>query len=349
MKILYLSNSSIPSQTANSIHVVKMCEAFAKQGHEVTLLAQQKQKKQEKNLNPYQFYDVKNNFDIVQVPISRLPFSFFMYLFRIVRILRKQKPDLVYGRFLEGCLLSTIFGYQTIYESHIPVWQKGIRQEKIFSKMITRKSFKYLVVISQALKTVYVKKDVLSKERILIAPDAASEVADLTMTAKLSDKPNALQVGYIGSLNEGKGIEIIAKIAPMMPDANFHIVGGGDKDITRWKERIVSKNVFFHGFIQQSHLSPIINALDVCLLPNQPVVRPHGKDTLDIGRFTSPLKLFQYMAHKKAIIASDLPIIREVLNKQNAILVPHDDPKIWISAIESLLNKNKREVIAEKA
>ena len=39
MNILYISNSIIPSRTANSIHVMKMCQAFADNGHEVTLLA----------------------------------------------------------------------------------------------------------------------------------------------------------------------------------------------------------------------------------------------------------------------------------------------------------------------
>mgnify|MGYP001195289087 FL=1 len=48
MKILYISNSIIPSRTANSIHVMKMCQAFADNGHEVILLAPDKKKKYEK-------------------------------------------------------------------------------------------------------------------------------------------------------------------------------------------------------------------------------------------------------------------------------------------------------------
>ena len=43
---------------------------------------------------------------------------------------------------------------------------------------------------------------------------------------------------------------------------------------------------------------------------------------MNISDFTSPLKLFEYMSHRKPIIASDLPVIREVLNKKNSILLP---------------------------
>jgi glycosyltransferase involved in cell wall biosynthesis len=65
------------------------------------------------------------------------------------------------------------------------------------------------------------------------------------------------------------------------------------------------------------------------LLPNQKIVLAHGSDlsniSLNISDFTLPLKLFEYMSHKKPIIASDLPVIREVLNEKNSILVKCDD------------------------
>ena len=45
MRILYISNSIIPSRTANSIHVMKMCQAMADNGHEVILIAPNQKKK----------------------------------------------------------------------------------------------------------------------------------------------------------------------------------------------------------------------------------------------------------------------------------------------------------------
>ena len=55
------------------------------------------------------------------------------------------------------------------------------------------------------------------------------------------------------------------------------------------------------------------------------------------------------MSHKKPIIASDLPVIREVLNEKNSILVKYNDVKLWISSIQDLKNMKKRESIANQA
>ena len=65
MNILYISKSIIPSRTANSINVMKMCQAFADNGHEVVLLAPNLKTKYEKNVNDiYEYYGVKKNFEI---------------------------------------------------------------------------------------------------------------------------------------------------------------------------------------------------------------------------------------------------------------------------------------------
>ena len=65
MKILYISKSIIPSRTANSINVIKMCQAFADNGHEVILIAPNIKNKYEKGIeNIYEFYGVRENFYI---------------------------------------------------------------------------------------------------------------------------------------------------------------------------------------------------------------------------------------------------------------------------------------------
>ena len=62
---LYISNSIIPSRTANSIHVMKMCQALANNGHEVIFLAPDNKNEQKKNIeNIYEFYAVEKNFEI---------------------------------------------------------------------------------------------------------------------------------------------------------------------------------------------------------------------------------------------------------------------------------------------
>jgi glycosyltransferase involved in cell wall biosynthesis len=63
----------------------------------------------------------------------------------------------------------------------------------------------------------------------------------------------------------------------------------------------------------------------------------------------SPLKIFEYMSSKKPIIASDLSVLREVLNDENSMLVPPDDVTAWKEAIISLSDAVKRKKLADQA
>jgi hypothetical protein len=56
-----------------------------------------------------------------------------------------------------------------------------------------------------------------------------------------------------------------------------------------------------------------------------------GGDTADV---CSPMKMFDYMAAGRAIISSDLPVLQEVLNEQNAVFCSPDAPDQWEQALE---------------
>ena len=66
MKIIYLSHSLIPSRAANSVHVMKMCQAFANNGHDVTLLARRPNRTPAADSNDYAYYGVKPIVEIVK-------------------------------------------------------------------------------------------------------------------------------------------------------------------------------------------------------------------------------------------------------------------------------------------
>ena len=94
---------------------------------------------------------------------------------------------------------------------------------------------------------------------------------------KLLGKGENLKVGYVGHLYSGKGMEIINSIANKFgDDVDFHIIGGTERDINFWKDKILNKNVYFYGHISHKNVINFINSLDLCLLPNQKIVRPHG-------------------------------------------------------------------------
>ena len=189
-------------------------------------------------------------------------------------------------------------------------------------------------------RSIYIEEDIIS-EKIFVAHDGADEVKNLEEKISLKEY-GKLNIGYIGHLYEGKGMEVIEQIAPKLPDFRFHIVGGTLKDIEYWSEKMNFKNVFFYGFVRQDLVQKYINSMDICLLPNQNIIFTHGDSKQNISEYTSPLKMFEYMASKKAIIASDLPVLKEVLTPKNAYLVGYNDYDNWIDAIHVLENENIR-------
>ena len=275
----------------------------------------------------------------------------FIKNFFLFRFLNK-KSDLIYGRFLHGCYLAAFLKNKVIFESHESLLDMKRLRYFVFKQLVKSKSFEKLIVISHALKNIYLKKKFLQNIEIQVAHDGADEVNNLKTKAKLSGNEENLKVGYVGHLYRGKGMEIINSIADKFNDeVNFHIIGGTESDINTWKKKIKHKNVFFYGHICHNEVGNYINALDICLLPNQKIVEPYGgKDTkVNISGYTSPLKLFEYMSHSKPIIASNFPVIREVLNEKNSILVDCDDINGWVNSIKKLHDINIRQSIANQA
>ncbi|WP_435116897.1 glycosyltransferase [Candidatus Pelagibacter bacterium nBUS_49] len=354
MEILYISNSIIPSKNANSINVMKMCQAFADNNFKVTLLAPNKKAKIEKKIkDSFKFYGVKKNFFIKKLWYPDIKGGVLIYAISIfIFLLFNRKYKIVYGRFLHGCFFASLLGNQVIFESHMPENIKKNFRNFFFKHLLKSKSFLKLVVISNSLKKNYLKKKYISKKKIIVAHDGADETKNFNIKAKLLGKKKNLKVGYVGHLYKGKGMEIISLLANKINQGiEYHVIGGLSKDINLWKRKIKSKKVFFYGHISHKHITKYLNALDVCLLPNQKVVFASGakENAVNISPFTSPLKLFEYMSHRKAIIASDLNILREILNKKNSILVEYNNVNKWIKAINKLKIRSVRENLAKQA
>lgn len=351
MKIIYISKSIIPSRTANSIHVMKMCQALANNGHEVILLAPNFKEKNEKDITDiYEFYDVKNNFKICKLFSPKIKGRTFIYGVSVLNYLLFNKSDLTLGRFVIGSYFSALLGIKTIFESHDTIYSGNKFSQWFFFRMLKNSSFQKLIVISQVLKDLYLENTNIKKDLISVFHDGADEIDDFESKISLSGE-HQLNISYIGHLYKGKGIEVIELISPLLKDVGFHIVGGTKEDIIYWKNKIKENNVYFYGFVTQNIVRKYINSTDVCILPNQKVVLTHGSTTEknNISEFTSPLKMFEYMANKKAIISSDLPVLREILNENNSILVECDNKLEWKEAINKLKDKDYRDKISEQA
>lgn len=331
-KLVYLSDAAIPSREANSIQIMKMCEAFAQQGLDVTLLVPNRPTNE--SSDPYEFYGVETCFDIKKLPWK--PGERYLYSLVVPYHVRKIDPDMVYGRFIPACFFTSLLGYQIVYEAHEPVDKTDKIISKMFNIMLRLKKLGHIVVISNALKQHYLSKySQITEQDIIVAHDAAV-IPKNTSRVSLGES-DRLQIGYVGHLYEGKGMSLIAELVNECTWADFHIVGGTEQDIQLWSEKWSEyKNVHFHGFVPHQEVFSYIKSMDILLAPYQKeVYGTRGKT--DLSQWMSPLKIFEYMAAGKPIICSDLDVLNEVLtDEKNALLCPRDKRHSWVSAIERL-------------
>jgi len=348
MKIIYVSNSIIPSQKANSVHVMKMCEAFVKKGNKVILLCRSGDRKED--INDFNYYGIKEKFEIKKIWWPPVRGGGLIYGFLVGLFLRNISKDfIIYGRSIYGIFQASKKGFNCIFEAHTPPGNNI--HYKMEEKLFKLNFFVGLVTITHALKDEYLRIfPFLGDKKIKVAPDGANLPSG--KRKKLVSWPgrnDTMQAGYVGSLYSGKGMEIISSLVKIIKNVDFHIVGGKEEDIRFWKERIKSENVYFHGFIPHGKLASYYEKFDIVLVPFQKRISLSGNKG-DISRWTSPLKIFEYMAHGKAIISSELPVIKEVLiNNQNALLCNPENINEWVEAINRLKDINLRKFLGENA
>ncbi len=328
LHIAYLANSPVPTKAANCVHVMKMCNALQRAGYRTTLLAQRSRQGDEGKL--FEDFGV-SPFDVCLLDSGKG--SLAMEVERIEEALRRGATHF-FGRSLIGCYAAALTGAPSLLERHLPLK----RSESPFATdLFARPSFAGLIVISDALKRWYQDRFATLAGRIHVLPDAADPpLTGLDGFAFEAIEGTSFRVGYAGHLYPGKGAEIIAAVAQRMPHVGFHVLGGDDADVARWRSETAGvPNIVFYGFRPQREVSAFLRGCDVVLTPYQRQVRVHGGG--EVSAWMSPLKIFECMANGKPIISSDLPVLREVLiHEVNALLCDPDDIGSWIAAIERL-------------
>ena len=342
MRLIYFSNSELFSKKANSIQVMKMCEAFSKDFEEVVLYAYS-----EKNTieNVYEFYDVKDNFKIKTYPfkknrINRIINSIFAL---IPFLFVNRKKTIIYAREIFSVFFCSILNIKYVYEIHNLPSPNVIY---FLKRVINASSNLFLVTISDRLKLKLVEL-YRPKNKIYSLHDGATlKPLNFKNPPKFYNQ-STLNIAYVGHLYKGRGIELIIELALRLPQFNFQLIGGEDEDIKRLR-RISPKNIYFHGYVPPKQTDKFRFFSDILLMPYMDGLGNKGSLS-DTSSWMSPMKLFEYMSSRKPILSTDLPVLREVLNESNAILIPYE-PTEWEKAIMKIYNDREFGYsLAEKA
>lgn len=315
---------------------MKMAQAIARTERKVRLHAWEGGEKAGENL--FSRYGVDPIFELLRYPTFRIRgLSMMNFAFGARRAVRKQPPQLLYGRNLRVMAALADFGVPLAYEAHNP--PSGLIEHALAKRLFVSPDFRGLVLISRGLAAEYARLfPDLDARRVLIAHDGADDPGGgAAPVTAWRGRTGHLQVGYVGHLYAGRGIDLILELANSLPDVDFHFVGGTAADLQAWRKGpdAVGANVFWHGFVDHGELSGYFARFDAVLAPYQEEVRVvGGKNT---ASWMSPLKVFEYMAHRKPIVCSDLPALREIVNPGVEALMPAPrDLSGWIQALERL-------------
>lgn len=348
--IFYISPSSIPSKSANSIHVLLQCEAFSKLGYKVKLYFRRsiKSKKQTKlyikndrgiNLNDIELKSIYSPVDLAT--------SLFITL-RALPSLFIDKKNLIISRNLyTSYLISVIFRRKFFFETH--QIEYGFR--KILQRKILQSNTAITIVISSKLSYLLKQHYKQNFKRMIVMPDAArSGIVPIESSKRRRSLEKLLKLslikytsicGYFGHLYKGRGIELIINLAKNRKSSLFIICGGTLDDINKFKKENNLKNLIFLGYKSHEFVINIMRMVDILLMPYQSKVSI-GVKGHDTSRWMSPMKMFEYLASGVPLISSNLPVLKEVLkHKVNSLLVNPSNTSEWLEAINSLEKDQK--------
>jgi glycosyltransferase involved in cell wall biosynthesis len=357
MRIAYLSSATIPSPSANSLQVMKMCQAFVQEGHEVHLIlppaddgAADAQAAPQPAVLARQ-YGLTVGFPTRRVKLLPLLGRRGLAWAEADEAARVV-PNLVYTRGIDIAWAVAQHGFPVLLEVHQP--PAGRIGPLYFRQILGRHNLK-LAVISPALEAhLRATYPALRRSEILVAPDAVDGEAYRRLPGpegartRLHLPARTFTAGYFGSLAPGRGVELICELAARRPEIGFLVSGGEPEDVAEWKARTAAGNIRWLGYIPNAEIPLHQAACDVLLMPYQREVTLHGKG--NTAETMSPLKMYEYMAAGRVILSSDLPALRTMLNEKNSVLLPPADTAAWAEALDHIRRSaERRKRLAEKA
>ena len=349
MKLLYIANIRFPTEKAHGLQIAKMCEAFTVAGAEVTLVMPTRKNYRLGTVDPLEYYGIKQRFTIRRLSVPDpywlinvasglyIKVQSALFIVRLMWFLRSISADtVIFTR--DEYLLPILQRYSrhVVWEAH--TLPKNIKRYRRPFALCHR-----IVSITVFLKDELAKLGI-NKEKILVAPDGV-DVEQFNVKESVSacreelglplDKKIVL---YSGHLYNWKGVYTLAEASKMLDENTLTVfVGGTAGD----KARLVSfikknnlNNTLIVGYRPPREVPLYLHAADILVLPNS------AKKEIS-SHFTSPLKLFEYLASGKPIIASDLPSLREILNDSNAHFATPDDVEKLASSINYALKDTK--------
>jgi glycosyltransferase involved in cell wall biosynthesis len=170
-------------------------------------------------------------------------------------------------------------------------------------------------------------------------PDKAKEIR-----GRICPDNTKVLITYAGSFASYQGIDLIFDAIPLVikskPQAMFVIIGGSPQQIEERKQQLakqqLANSTIFLGIVPPSELIHYLSASDILLCPR-------------LRGVNAPLKVFDYLKAGRAIVATDVPANRSLLNEKTSILVKPDVLSFAEAICYLIENRNVREQLGKNS
>jgi glycosyltransferase involved in cell wall biosynthesis len=339
---------------AEAVHIAGIVNAFEKMGHHVILSSPT-------GVDPRQTAGASPFAKSRTRPLPRVLFELLELLYNLpafaqnLRLARRHDCNLIYERhaffLFSTALVAAIHRCPLVVEVNELVGDPRVRAQPLFSGL-ARWSDRFLfrraslvVVVSPHLQR-RVMGYGIPADRILILPNAVSdeELAPPSTppTPLLKDlPPNTFTLGFTGWLVEWHRLDFLiqALAAPEFSSVILIIIGEGPlRPTLEDQARAAGVQIHFAGPLPHSEIPAALRSIDACVVP-------HSND------YRSPIKLFEYMAQERPVLAPRTEPIEAVVEdgKHALLFTPLDIESFRLSLSKLLKYSSIRQSIGKSA
>ena len=344
MKILY--HHRVASKDGQYVHIDSLLRSFRDLGNEIIIV--------EPNISTVNFGGVSGFFSNLKSKLPRFLYELlelsysFIDLVKLLYAIKKHKPDVIYERynlfFPSGAWAKKITGIPLLLEVNAPLFEERSKHSGISLSSLAKwteqyvwKNSDHLYPVTQVLGD-YVAASVGCENKMTVLQNGIdpelfhhkNKSKDLITQYDLSGK---VVLGFVGFIRDWHGLDrVFDAMVSVSPDSWHFLVIGDGPARTNLEEKArsngLSDNLSITGVVDRDKISDYLSVIDIALQP-------------DVVEYASPLKLFEYMAMGKAIVAVDKPNIQEILTHGvDALLFDNNNSKSLTTNILSLYDSH---------
>ncbi|PSU35580.1 glycosyltransferase family 4 protein [Photobacterium lutimaris] len=340
MKILY--HHRVASRDGQFVHIEAIINALEAQGHEVIVVAPTISEQTEFGDNGGWVSTLRRRLPGAIAELMEFGYSFYDFML-LYRAIKRHRPDAIYERYNlflpSGIWAKKLFRLPLLLEVNSPLYQErhdytGIHLPMLarWSEYYTWRNADHVLPVSHVLAD-YVYQAGVGPDQVTIIPNGIDPAHFNTrrQPERMAPFRDKTVIGFVGFCREWHQLDqVITRLASLNnPNVHLLIIGDGPvlDDLRKTAQQLnIEAQTHIIGLIPRDQMPNWLAQVDIAL---QPAVTP----------WCSPLKLIEYLASGKAIVAPDAPNIKELVSdNHNALLFENGNMDSMLNAIERIID-----------